>query len=59
MTLDALVAAADGESRDRPDMLERYALTWIMEHAPSLTLAHVLRLQAVQNKPTTDRKSVV
>ena len=49
--LDALVAAADGESRDRPDMLERYALTWIMEHAPSLTLAHVLRLQAVRNKP--------
>ena len=46
--LDALVAAADGETRERPALLGRFDVRWIAEHAPSLTLAHALRLHAVE-----------
>ena len=42
--IDALVAAADGKSRECPELLRRFTIYWIVEHAPSLTLAHVLRL---------------
>ena len=46
--LDALVAAADGESRECPELLRRFTIYWIVEHAPSLTLAHVLRLYCLR-----------
>ena len=50
--LDALVAVADGESRDLPKSLRRLGAWWIIVHAPSLTLAHMVRLIAAEPRPS-------
>ena len=50
--LDDLVAVADGHSHDYPDLLGVLDIDWIIEHAPSLTLSHVLRLHAVKDLPS-------
>ena len=50
--LDALVAVADGKSRDLPKSLRRLGAWWIIVHAPSLTLAHMVRLIAAEPRPS-------
>ena len=50
--LDALVAVADGKSRRRPEFLRRFNVHWIVDQAPSLTLAHMVRLIAAEPRPS-------
>ena len=47
-TLDALVAVADGRRHQPPALLSTFSVLWFIEHAPSLTFAHALRLRAVK-----------
>ena len=47
-TLDALVAVADGRRHQPPALLSMFSVLWFIEHAPSLTFAHALRLRAVK-----------
>ena len=49
--LDELVAVANGRSRARPALLRRFNVIWVVRNAPSLTLAHALRLHAVETSP--------
>ena len=50
--LDELVAVADGKSRRRPEFLRRFNVHWIADQAPSLTLAHMVRLIAAEPRPS-------
>ena len=50
--LDELVAVADGKSRRRPEFLRRFNVHWIVDQAPSLTLAHMVRLIAAEPRPS-------
>ena len=48
--LDALVSVADGKSDRPPVLLNLFNTFWFVQHAPSLTLAHALRLHAVEKR---------
>ena len=48
--LDALVSVADGKSDRPPVLLNLFSTFWFVQHAPSLTLAHALRLHAVEKR---------
>ena len=50
--LDALVAVADGGGGDLPENLRRLGVWWLIVHAPSLTLAHRVRLTAAEPHPS-------
>ena len=50
--LDALVAVADGGGGDLPENLRRLGVWWLIVHAPSLTLAHMVRLIAAEPRPS-------
>ena len=55
--LDALVAVADGGGGDLPENLRRLEVWWLIVHAPSLTLAHRVRLTAAE--PHLSYESVI